>query len=64
MKSLRSFAHTVPKAGLIGRVTFLVNYAYSECLKQWAHEVHDMSLVVWETLLVELSAVEAEDKQA
>ena len=36
---------------------------FAECLKQWAHEIHKMSLVVWETLLVELSAIEAEDKQ-
>lgn len=36
----------------------------SECLKEWAHEIHNMSLVVRETLLVELPAVETEDKQA
>jgi hypothetical protein len=35
-----------------------------ECLKQWAHEIHNMGCIAWETLLVELSAVEAEDKQA
>ena len=31
-----------------------------ECLKQWAHEIHHMSLVVRETLLMELSTVETE----
>ena len=35
-----------------------------ECLKQWAHEVHYMGLVFWEALLVQLSAVEAENEQA
>jgi len=35
-----------------------------ECLKQWAHEVDAMSLVVWKTLFVKLSAIEAEDKEA
>ena len=34
-----------------------------ECLKQWAHEVHDMSWVVWKALFVKLPAVETEDKQ-
>ena len=42
---------------------WIVIAGIAECLKQWAQEVDDMSLVVWETLFVKLSAVEAEDKQ-
>ena len=33
-----------------------------ECLKQWAHEVHDMCRVVGEALFMQLPAVETEDK--
>jgi hypothetical protein len=35
---------------------------YAECLKQWAQEIHNMSLVGRETLFVKLSAIEAEDE--
>ena len=36
----------------------------AECLKKWAHEVDEVSVVVGEALLVKLPAIEAEDKQA
>ena len=42
----------------------LLSGANGECIKQWAHDIHNMGCKAWETLLVELSAVEAEDKQA
>jgi hypothetical protein len=42
---------------------FLAGQAW-ECLKQWAHEVDEVSWVVWEALFVKLPAIEAEDKQA
>ena len=35
-----------------------------ECLKEWADEIHHMSRVVWEAMLMQLPAVETEDKQA
>jgi len=34
----------------------------AECLKQWAHEIHDMGRVGREALSVELSAIETEDE--
>jgi len=33
-----------------------------ECLKQWAHEVHDVRVVIGKTLFVQLPAVETEDE--
>lgn len=47
---------------IAGFISLVLNLNFAECLKQWAHEVHHMSLVVWETLLVKLPAVETEDK--
>jgi hypothetical protein len=35
-----------------------------ECLKSWANEVHEVCGVSWKPLLVQLSAIEAEDKEA
>jgi hypothetical protein len=34
----------------------------AECLKQWANEVHDMRDIIRKSLLLQLPAVEAEDK--
>ena len=33
-----------------------------ECLKEWADEIHNVGMVIRETLFVQLSASEAEDK--
>jgi len=37
---------------------------YSECLKSRAYEIHEMSCVIGKALLVKLSAVETEGKEA
>ena len=43
-------------------VRFDADTYFSECLKEWADEIHHVGMVVRETLLVQLSAVEAENK--
>ncbi len=40
------------------------SFGYRECLNEWAHEIHEVGRIGWEALFVELSAVEAEDKEA
>jgi len=39
-----------------------VNLMEREYLKQWAHEIHDMGLVMREALFVGLPAIETENE--
>jgi hypothetical protein len=46
--------------GLIcGAFELTGSYLQRECLKEWAHEIHHVSGIVWKTLFVKLPGVEA-----